>query len=462
MSANQDVTATTNAVVDSVVSLNDVKVHYPVKEGALQRVSGYVKAVDGVNLSIPRGKTLGLVGESGCGKTTLGRVIAGLVPPTSGDIWMDLSATEQESVQRLRGLDQKKMSAEDQALWKDLTSAKRLGSMNKDRQREYRRNCQVVFQDAFSSLNPRQLIRDIVGRPLRVHQEASGSDLDGKVVELLEKVGLSSQHLMRYPHQFSGGQRQRISIARALALNPEFVILDEPTSALDVSVQAQILNLLVELQAEMGLTYLFITHDLGVVQHMSDDIAVMYLGQVVEYGETDQVFDNPMHPYSKILRDSNPTLEGEKSKREWELSGSVPNPIEPPHGCRLHPRCPVAAAGCGWSVDDALRNAEEKSPVLFETITTVERSNDFNAKVKFAESQSANDFSSLVKSSVASLALAAPPEVQGDSVGLRFNEVPDASLQEIMPGRWTSCTRTQELGSLPEFSNTGKKKEDEK
>ena len=338
---------------DSVVTLNDVKVHYPVKEGALQRVTGHVKAVDGVDLSIARGKTLGLVGESGCGKTTLGRVIAGLVAPTGGDIWMDLSAQQQLDVNRLRGVNEAEMTAQDRQIWKDLTLNSRLGSMSREKQRQYRRNCQVVFQDAFSSLNPRQLVRDIVGRPLRVHEQTSGAELDKKVIELLERVGLGAEHLLRFPHQFSGGQRQRISIARALALNPEFVILDEPTSALDVSVQAQILNLLVELQAEMGLTYLFITHDLGVVQHMADHIAVMYLGQIVEYGPTDQVFDNPLHPYSRVLRDSNPSLEGDRN-RDWELSGTVPNPIEPPHGCRLHPRCPVAAAGCGWSVSDVM------------------------------------------------------------------------------------------------------------
>jgi len=436
---------------DAVVSLNDIKVHYPVKEGVLQRVAGQVRAVDGVDLTIPKGKTLGLVGESGCGKTTLGRVIAGLVSPTSGDIWMDLTVEQQRDVQRLRNQNEKDFSEQDRQLWKQLTTGNRLGSMSREKQREYRRNCQVVFQDAFSSLNPRQLVRDIVGRPLRVHQEASGEDLNRKVIELLERVGLGAEHMLRYPHQFSGGQRQRISIARALALNPAFVILDEPTSALDVSVQAQILNLLVELQADMGLTYLFITHDLGVVQHMSDNIAVMYLGQIVEYGPTDQVFDNPLHPYSKILRDSNPSLEGKRSDRDWELSGTVPNPIEPPHGCRLHPRCPVAAAGCGWSVDDVLNSAEEKTPIIFETITTVERRDDFNAEVKFRDAEAAKSFATQVKSSVANLALDRPPELKGESVKLSFNEVPDASIQQIQDGRWTSCTRTQELGALPGF-----------
>lgn len=435
---------------DAVVTLNDVKVHYPVKEGALQRVTGHVKAVDGVDLSIGRGKTLGLVGESGCGKTTLGRVIAGLVEPTGGDIWMGLDPQQQVEVQRLRNIPEKEMSSADRAIWKELSSSNRLGSMNREKQAQYRRNCQVVFQDAFSSLNPRQLVRDIVGRPLRVHENATGDDLSDRVVELLEKVGLSADHLLRYPHQFSGGQRQRISIARALALNPEFVILDEPTSALDVSVQAQILNLLVELQREMDLTYLFITHDLGVVQHMSDDIAVMYLGQIVEYGPTDQVFDNPMHPYSRVLRDSNPTLEGERN-RDWELSGTVPNPIDPPHGCRLHPRCPVAAAGCGWAVNDVLSNTEEKSPVLFETIKTINRSDDYNAEIEFESSENAKEFATALKKTPAHKALSSTSSAEGTKVGLSFPEVPDAEIQQVQPGRWSSCIRTQESGELPQL-----------
>ena len=435
---------------DAVVTLNDVKVHYPVKEGALQRVTGHVKAVDGVDLSIGRGKTLGLVGESGCGKTTLGRVIAGLVEPTGGDIWMGLDPQQQVEVQRLRTIPEKEMSSADRAIWKELSSSNRLGSMNRENQAQYRRNCQVVFQDAFSSLNPRQLVRDIVGRPLRVHENATGDDLSDRVVELLEKVGLSADHLLRYPHQFSGGQRQRISIARALALNPEFVILDEPTSALDVSVQAQILNLLVELQREMDLTYLFITHDLGVVQHMSDDIAVMYLGQIVEYGPTDQVFDNPMHPYSRVLRDSNPTLEGERN-RDWELSGTVPNPIDPPHGCRLHPRCPVAAAGCGWAVNDVLSNTEEKSPVLFETIKTINRSDDYNAEIEFESSENAKEFATALKKTPAHKALSSKSSAEGTKVGLSFPEVPDAEIQQVQPGRWSSCIRTQESGELPQL-----------
>jgi peptide/nickel transport system ATP-binding protein len=448
---NESLAADFGGTNDAVVSLHDVQVHYPVKEGVLQRVTGQVRAVDGINLSIPRGQTLGLVGESGCGKTTLGRVIAGLVAPTGGDIWVDVNATQHDEIERIRGIAAKDRTAADQALWKDLETNHRLGSMSRDKQRDYRRNCQVVFQDAFASLNPRQLVRDIVGRPLRVHKEASGEDLDRRVTELLERVGLGPQHLLRFPHQFSGGQRQRISIARALALNPEFVILDEPTSALDVSVQAQILNLLVELQKDLGLTYLFITHDLGVVQHMSDRIAVMYMGEIVEYGQTAQVFNNPLHPYSKILRDSNPTLEDTAKAAKWDLSGTVPNPINPPRGCRLHPRCPVAKAECGWSIDDVLTDAERNTPAIFETISTVQRSSEFRATVTFTESQAATSFASRIGTLAAHEALERPVRLDEKSVEVSFNEVSNAELQQLQDGRWTSCTRTQNLGALPEL-----------
>jgi oligopeptide/dipeptide ABC transporter ATP-binding protein len=448
---NESLAADFGGAAGAVVSLHDVKVHYPVKEGVLQRVTGQVRAVDGINLSIPRGQTLGLVGESGCGKTTLGRVIAGLVPATGGDIWVDVDATQHADIERLRGIAPKGRSAADQALWKSLETNHRLGSMSRDRQSNYRRNCQVVFQDAFASLNPRQLVRDIVGRPLRVHNEASGEDLDRRVTELLERVGLGSQHLLRFPHQFSGGQRQRISIARALALNPEFVILDEPTSALDVSVQAQILNLLVDLQKDLGLTYLFITHDLGVVQHMSDRIAVMYMGEIAEYGPTADVFNNPLHPYTKILRDSNPTLEDGEKTVKWDLSGTVPNPVNPPRGCRLHPRCPVAKAECGWSVGDVLTDAERNTPVIFETISRIERSSEFRATVNFTESEAAKAFANRIGTLAAHEALERPVRLDDKVVEVSFNEISDAELQQLKDGRWTSCTRTQNLGALPKL-----------
>jgi oligopeptide/dipeptide ABC transporter ATP-binding protein len=239
-----------------------------------------------------------------------------------------------------------------------LAARHRVGALARPHRRGYRRNCQVVFQDAFSSLNPRHVVRDIVGRPLKIHHEASGAALTERVVELLESVGLGREHLYRYPHQFSGGQRQRISIARALAPAPELLVLDEPTSALDVSVQAQILNLLHRLQQAKGLTYLFISHDLGVVRHMSDRILVMYLGKLAEAGPAARVFDRPRHPYTEALLVADPGVPDD-GRPAVRLRGGVPDPADPPAGCSFHTRCPVATDRCGWDVDDAVRLLED-------------------------------------------------------------------------------------------------------
>ncbi|MGH8945419.1 MAG: ATP-binding cassette domain-containing protein, partial [Acidimicrobiia bacterium] len=254
----------------AVISVRGVEKYFPIKEGTLQRVVGHVKAVDGVSFEVRPGETMGLVGESGCGKTTLGRCISGLVAPTRGKIYFRLSDDDTARLDLIDAIPERERSEEQRKLVARIDAKHRIDALSGKAWRTYRRNCQVVFQDSFSSLSPRQLVKDIVGRPLRVYKEASGQDLTERVVSLLESVGLARRHLYRYPHQFSGGQRQRISIARALALDPEFIVLDEPTSALDVSVQAQILNLLHELQRDRGLTYLFISHDLGVVRLMSD------------------------------------------------------------------------------------------------------------------------------------------------------------------------------------------------
>jgi oligopeptide/dipeptide ABC transporter ATP-binding protein len=337
------------------------------------------------------------------------------------------------------------MSGEDRETWQRLQGQHRLGYMSREFQRRYRRNCQVVFQDAFASLNPRQLVRDIVGRPLRVYHEASGETLNQRVLELLERVGLGPQHLLRYPHQFSGGQRQRISIARALALNPEFIILDEPTSALDVSVQAQILNLLVSLQREFELTYLFITHDLGVVEHMSDDIAVMYLGKLVEQGPTREVFDNPFHPYTEVLRDSNPSLTGESvADGHRRLTGSVPNPIDPPTGCRLHPRCPVAVSTCGWRVDDLLERLEVASPASFEGIERVERLSEFSAVIRVTDNEASRTITRDVIDLRGSMGnVNVHVRQDGTELSVDLPEVDDIALKVIEPGRLSACVHAQ-------------------
>jgi oligopeptide/dipeptide ABC transporter ATP-binding protein len=306
--------------------------------------------------------------------------------------------------------------------------------------RAYRRNCQVVFQDSFSSLNPRQLVKDTVGRPLRIWKEASGQELTERVVSLLESVGLGRQHLYRYPHQFSGGQRQRISIARALALDPEFIVLDEPTSALDVSVQAQILNLLHDLQKERGLTYMFISHDLGVVRLMSDRIAVMYLGKVAEQGTATELFEDPRHPYTEALLAANPDINAEVSEMKG-LRGAVPDPANPPEGCRFHTRCPVATPVCGWEVDDAVAWLGTHETIL-ETLTGVERRTNFDATLAFQDEAAAaavgqalrhGDMPPSMRSAMESF------ETNGNKVTLRFNPVGPVELEDIGGGHLTAC-----------------------
>ncbi len=301
---------------DVVLRAEGLVKHYPIKGGVLRRTVGHVRAVDGVSFELKRGETLGVVGESGCGKSTLGRLLMRLEEPTAGSLDFD-------------GIDM---------------YAQRGGDM-----RRLRRDIQIVFQDPYTSLNPRKTVGDIVGEPYEIHPDVVPKEGRRKrVQELLDLVGLNPEHINRYPHQFSGGQRQRIGIARGIALNPKVLICDEPVSALDVSVQAQVVNLLEELQNELGLSYVFIAHDLAVVRHISDRVAVMYLGKIVELGDEDQIYSHPTHPYTQALLSAvpvpDPTTRGKRD--QIMLTGDVPSPANPPSGCRFHTRCWKAQEIC--------------------------------------------------------------------------------------------------------------------
>jgi oligopeptide/dipeptide ABC transporter ATP-binding protein len=425
-----------------VITLRGVEKYFPVREGVLQQVVGHVRAVDGVSFEILQGQTLGLVGESGCGKTTLGRCIAGLTDATGGGIYFRLSRADQRFLDEMDALADGQMTAEQQARVESIERAHRIDRMKGEAWRNYRRNCQFVFQDAFSSLNPRHLVKDIVGRPLRVYKEASGAELTEQVVTLLESVGLGRQHLYRYPHQFSGGQRQRISIARAIALDPEFIVLDEPTSALDVSVQSQILNLLHELQRDRGLTYLFITHDLGVVRLMSDDIVVMYVGEVVEHAGTAELFASPRHPYTEALLAANPDLlEGGEQAEMKGLEGIVPDPARPPRGCKFHTRCPQVTPSCGWEVDDVVAWLSDNSTTL-DGLSGVARSSDFDSVLRFTDADAAAAVVPLLRGPGIPDAMgAALVDLSHDGAELRvrFEEVDRVQLRDVGGEHLTSC-----------------------
>ena len=300
----------------TVLRVEGLKKLFPVRRGILQRVAGHVKAVDGVSFSIEAGETLCLVGESGCGKSTTGRCILRLIEPTSGTVWFD---------------------------------GRNVTAMDDNALRLLRRDVQIIFQDPYASLNPRMTVGAIVGEALIIHHLANSErEYEDRVVELLETVGLHADHMRRYPHEFSGGQRQRVGIARALAVSPKLIICDEPVSALDVSIQAQVVNLFMDLQARLGLTYLFIAHDLSVVRHISDRIAVMYLGRIVEIASRKDLYRNPLHPYTEALLAAVPIPdpELEATRPHQIIAGEVPSALNPPGGCRFHPRCPKAMPVC--------------------------------------------------------------------------------------------------------------------
>ena len=289
-----------------LLEVKHLKKHFPIKGGVFSKIIGYVYAVDDIKFTLEKGETLGLVGESGCGKSTTGRTILRLIEPTDGAIYFE---------------------------GQDITN------LDKSAMRALRREMQIIFQDPYASLNPRMTVGSIIGEPLEIHKIAKGSEKEERVASLLQKVGLRAEDMRKYPHEFSGGQRQRIGIARALALNPKLIVCDEPVSALDVSIQAQVINLLEDLQAEFGLSYLFIAHNLNVVEHISNRVAVMYLGQIVELASDEELYKNPQHPYTEALLSAVPIPDPTVKKKRIILEGDVPSPINPPKGCHFHTRC---------------------------------------------------------------------------------------------------------------------------
>ena len=326
--------------MEVLVETRNLKTHFAILKGILRRPAGAVYAVDGVNLAIERGHWMGLVGESGCGKTTLGKTIIRLLSPTSGHIYLDTSSKIKDEIDSLEesSTNPKRLQA--------LRQQYDLATYSGEKLKAVRKEMQLVHQDPFTSLNPRMRVRDIVAEPLVVHKLMTRKQAQARVAEILQVVGLTEQHLPRYPHQFSGGQRQRIAIARALSSNPGFIVFDEPTSSLDVSVQAQILNLLKQLKQEQGLTYLYITHDLSVAESVCDSIAVMYLGKIVEIGNAIELFQSPKHLYSQALILSTPIPDPKRKRGRLVLPGEVPSPVDPPPGCRFHPRCARATEVC--------------------------------------------------------------------------------------------------------------------
>jgi oligopeptide transport system ATP-binding protein len=317
-----------NGKSEVLLSVKDLKMHFPIKGGLLGRTQGYVKAVDGVTFDIFRGETLGLVGESGCGKSTTGRALLRLLEATSGSVRFD---------------------------------GKDIFALSENELRTARREMQLIFQDPFSSLNPRLSVGETLDRVLKIHGLGSKEERENRIKEILELVGLTSFHMRRYPHEFSGGQRQRIGIARALTLNPKLIVLDEPVSALDVSIQSQVVNLLEDLQEQLGLTYLFVSHGLNIVRHISDRVGVMYLGKMVELADSDTLFEEPKHPYTQALMSANPIANPRlRDKPKIILQGDVPSPINPPSGCYFHTRCPYAQPKCREEAPEFVKTGENQ------------------------------------------------------------------------------------------------------